>query len=90
MPPDCRRAFNIGKGAFDIEIIGGQRKATIIVDPPFDPKGERMRSHFHVSHCNRRCSHLLDVINESCPLDRSTVKPDLLFGGELHAGPVEV
>jgi dimethylglycine dehydrogenase len=44
MPPDCRRAFNIGKGAFDIEIIGGQRKATIIVDPPFDPKGERMRS----------------------------------------------
>jgi hypothetical protein len=42
-PPDCRRAFNIGKGAFDIEIIGEQRNATIIVDPPFDPKGERMR-----------------------------------------------
>jgi glycine cleavage system aminomethyltransferase T len=41
---DCRRAFSTGKGAFNIEIIGEQRKATIIVDPPFDPKGERMRS----------------------------------------------
>jgi dimethylglycine dehydrogenase len=37
-------ADDLGKGAFDIEIIGEQRKATIIVDPPFDPKGERMRS----------------------------------------------
>jgi dimethylglycine dehydrogenase len=36
-------ANDLGKGAFDIEIIGEQRKATIIVDPPFDPKGERMR-----------------------------------------------
>ena len=36
-------ADDLGKGAFDIEIIGEQRKATIIVDPPFDPKGERMR-----------------------------------------------
>jgi dimethylglycine dehydrogenase len=30
--------------AFEIEIIGEQRKATITVDPLFDPKGERMRS----------------------------------------------
>ena len=37
-------ADDLGNGAFEIEIIGEQRKATIIVDPPFDPKGERMRS----------------------------------------------
>ena len=37
-------ADDLGLGAFDIEIIGEQRKATIIIDPPFDPKGERMRS----------------------------------------------
>jgi dimethylglycine dehydrogenase len=36
-------AEDLGAGAFTIEIIGEQRKATIIVDPPFDPKGERMR-----------------------------------------------
>jgi dimethylglycine dehydrogenase len=36
-------ADDLAKGAFEIEIIGEQRKATIIVDPPFDPKGERMR-----------------------------------------------
>ena len=33
-----------GESGFEIEIIGEQRKATIIVDPLFDPKGERMRS----------------------------------------------
>jgi dimethylglycine dehydrogenase len=33
----------IGDGAFEIEIIGAMRKATIITEPPFDPKGERMR-----------------------------------------------
>ena len=42
-------ADDLGKGAFDIEIIGEQRKATIIVDPPFDPKGERMRMREAVS-----------------------------------------
>jgi dimethylglycine dehydrogenase len=36
-------ADDLGEDAFDIEIIGEQRKATIIVEPPFDPKGERMR-----------------------------------------------
>lgn len=29
--------------AFEIEIIGERRKATIIAEPLFDPKGERMR-----------------------------------------------
>ena len=27
----------------EIEIIGENRKATIIIDPPFDPEGKRMR-----------------------------------------------
>jgi dimethylglycine dehydrogenase len=36
-------AEDLDAGAFTIEIIGEQRKATIIVDSPFDPKGERMR-----------------------------------------------
>jgi dimethylglycine dehydrogenase len=31
-------------GAFEIEIIGENRKATIITEPPFDPEGKRMRS----------------------------------------------
>jgi dimethylglycine dehydrogenase len=31
-------------GAFDIEIIGENRKATIITQPLFDPEGKRMRS----------------------------------------------
>jgi dimethylglycine dehydrogenase len=37
-------AEDLSAGAFTIEIIGEQRKATIILEPPFDPKGERMRS----------------------------------------------
>ena len=37
-------ATDTGKGAFEIEIIGENRKATIIIDPPFDPEGKRMRS----------------------------------------------
>jgi dimethylglycine dehydrogenase len=36
-------AGELGKGAFEIEIIGEMRKATINVDPPFDPEGKRMR-----------------------------------------------
>ena len=36
-------ADDLGKGAFEIEIIGENRKATIITEPLFDPKGERMR-----------------------------------------------
>jgi dimethylglycine dehydrogenase len=36
-------ADDLGKGAFEIEIIGDLRKATIITEPPLDPKGERMR-----------------------------------------------
>jgi dimethylglycine dehydrogenase len=32
-----------GNGAFEIEIIGDRRKATIIAEPPFDPQGKRMR-----------------------------------------------
>ena len=30
-------------GAFEIEILGERRKASILVDPPFDPDGTRMR-----------------------------------------------
>jgi dimethylglycine dehydrogenase len=37
-------AGDTGQGAFEIEIIGANRKATIITDPPFDPEGKRMRS----------------------------------------------
>jgi dimethylglycine dehydrogenase len=36
-------ARDLGKGAFEIEIIGDRRKATIIPAPPFDPEGKRMR-----------------------------------------------
>ncbi|MEB3306508.1 MAG: glycine cleavage T C-terminal barrel domain-containing protein, partial [Cyanobacteriota bacterium] len=37
-------ADDLGEGAFEIEIIGDKRKATIITEPPFDPEGKRMRS----------------------------------------------
>jgi dimethylglycine dehydrogenase len=36
-------ADDTGTGAFEIELIGAMRKATIITEPLFDPKGERMR-----------------------------------------------
>jgi dimethylglycine dehydrogenase len=36
-------AGETGEGAFEIEIIGENRKATIITEPPFDPEGKRMR-----------------------------------------------
>ncbi len=36
-------AGDTSAGAFEIEIIGENRKATIITDPPFDPEGKRMR-----------------------------------------------
>ncbi len=36
-------AGDTGKGAFEIEIIGEKRKATIIAQPLFDPEGKRMR-----------------------------------------------
>ena len=36
-------AGNLGKGAFEIEIIGDRRKATVIADPLFDPEAKRMR-----------------------------------------------
>jgi glycine cleavage system aminomethyltransferase T len=36
-------AGDTAAGAFEIEIIGENRKATIITEPLFDPKGERMR-----------------------------------------------
>ena len=36
-------ANDLGKGSFAIEIMGELRKATIIVDPLFDPEGKRMR-----------------------------------------------
>lgn len=36
-------AGDLGKGAFELEIIGDRRKATIIPAPPFDPEGKRMR-----------------------------------------------
>ena len=37
-------AEDTAAGAFEIEIIGERRKATIITEPPFDPEGKRMRS----------------------------------------------
>jgi dimethylglycine dehydrogenase len=37
-------AGDLAAGAFEIEIIGEMRKATINVDPPFDPEGKRMRA----------------------------------------------
>jgi len=36
-------AEDIGHGAFEIEILGERRKATINPEPLFDPKAERMR-----------------------------------------------
>ncbi len=36
-------AGDTANGAFEVEIIGERRKATIITEPLFDPKGERMR-----------------------------------------------
>ncbi len=36
-------AGDTGKGAFEIEIIGDRRKATVIAEPLFDPEGARMR-----------------------------------------------
>ncbi|MFT3672624.1 GcvT family protein [Aestuariivirga sp.] len=36
-------ASDLSAGAFEIELIGEMRKATINVDPPFDPEGRRMR-----------------------------------------------
>jgi dimethylglycine dehydrogenase len=38
-----QHASETGKGAFEIEIIGERRKATIITEPLFDPEGARMR-----------------------------------------------
>lgn len=37
-------ANDLDKGSFAIEIMGELRKATIIVDPLFDPEGKRMRA----------------------------------------------
>jgi dimethylglycine dehydrogenase len=37
-------AGDTAQGAFEIEIIGEQRKATIITEPLFDPTGAKMRS----------------------------------------------
>lgn len=36
-------AGDTSAGTFEIEIIGENRKATIITEPPFDPEGKRMR-----------------------------------------------
>ncbi len=36
-------AGDLGQGAFEIEIIGDRRKATVVAEPPFDPQGRRMR-----------------------------------------------
>jgi dimethylglycine dehydrogenase len=36
-------AGDTSEGTFEIEIIGDNRKATIITEPPFDPEGKRMR-----------------------------------------------
>jgi dimethylglycine dehydrogenase len=36
-------AEDVRHGAFEIEILGERRPASILVDPPFDPQGLRMR-----------------------------------------------
>jgi dimethylglycine dehydrogenase len=36
-------AGDTANGAFEIEIIGDRRKATVITEPLFDPEGKRMR-----------------------------------------------
>ena len=36
-------AGDLAKRAFEIEILGDRRAATILAEPPFDPSGERMR-----------------------------------------------
>jgi dimethylglycine dehydrogenase len=36
-------AENESSGMFEVEILGRRRPARINVEPPFDPKGERMR-----------------------------------------------
>jgi dimethylglycine dehydrogenase len=36
-------AGDLGQGAFEIEIIGDRRLASIITEPLFDPEGRRMR-----------------------------------------------
>ena len=36
-------AGDLGEGAFEIEILGDNRRATIITEPLFDPEGKRMR-----------------------------------------------
>ena len=36
-------AADESEGLFEIEILGHRRKARINVEPPFDPKGEKMR-----------------------------------------------
>jgi dimethylglycine dehydrogenase len=37
-------AGDLSPGSFEIEIIGENRQATILAEPPFDPEGKRMRS----------------------------------------------
>ncbi len=37
-------AGGTGEGMFEIEIMGERRSARILVDPPFDPSGEKMRA----------------------------------------------
>jgi dimethylglycine dehydrogenase len=36
-------AGETGEQAFEIEILGDRRAATILAEPSFDPSGERMR-----------------------------------------------
>ena len=36
-------AGETAEGAFEIEILGEMCKATVLPEPPFDPKAERMR-----------------------------------------------
>jgi dimethylglycine dehydrogenase len=39
----CALSNHHGVGAFEIEILGERRPATIIPEPLFDPQGARMR-----------------------------------------------
>jgi len=36
-------AEDLREGAFEIEILGDRRKASMLREPPFDPEGARMR-----------------------------------------------
>jgi len=37
-------ALDVAAGAFEVEILGERRRATLVMEPPFDPSGSKMRA----------------------------------------------